>query len=228
MPDKKPKFKYAPSFQAFRESKPIVWLISLWEWPRQLIRRLYAWVIGWSEKKSAEKALAGLSFAESSFFPIPPDPLLIAMVTARPNKWVRLALICTLGSVLGGILGYIIGAGLFETVGRWVIDTYHLQTEFQNVGELFVQYTFWAVLLAGFTPIPYKLFSIAAGVFSINLPLFLLASLVGRGGRFFLVAFLMHHLGKRYKDKIEKYIDILGIAFVALVILGLVAVKYLL
>lgn len=201
-------------------------MVSLVGGARQHIRNLYGWVIGWAEKKQAEKALAGLSFAESSFFPIPPDPLLIAMVTARPHKWVRLASICTLASVAGGLLGYAIGAGLYETLGKWLIDAYSLSAEFTRVGELYNQYTILAVIIAGFTPIPYKLFSISAGVFSVSLPLFALASAVGRGGRFFLVAFLMHHLGRRYKDKIEKYIDILGIAFIVLVVLGVLALKY--
>lgn len=191
------------------------------------MRASYHWVISWAEKKQAEKALAGLSFAESSFFPIPPDPLLIAMVTAKPNKWLRFAIITTVASVMGGVFGYIIGAGLQETIGRLIIDAYHLQEEFITVGGLYAEYTFLAVIVAGFTPIPYKLFSIAAGVFAVNLPLFALASFVGRGGRFFLVAYLMHHFGKRYKDKIEKYIDTLGFVFIILIILGFIAVKFL-
>ncbi|PID32434.1 cytochrome B [Candidatus Saccharibacteria bacterium] len=193
-----------------------------------MIRRLYAWVISWSEKKQAERALAGLSFAESSFFPIPPDPLLIAMVTARPHKWVRLATIATAASIVGGIFGYFIGAALQETVGRWIIDTYGLQEQFLRVGELYNEYTVLAVVIAGFTPIPYKLFSITAGVFAVNLPLFVLASLIGRSGRFFLVGFLMHQFGKRYKDTIERYIDTLGFLFIILVVLGVMAVKYML
>ncbi len=149
------------------------------------------------------------------------------MVTAKPNKWLRFAIITTVASVIGGVFGYIIGAGLQETIGRLIIDTYHLQEEFITVGGLYAEYTFLAVIVAGFTPIPYKLFSIAAGVFAVNLPLFALASFVGRGGRFFLVAYLMHHFGKRYKDKIEKYIDTLGFVFIILIILGFIAVKFL-
>ena len=202
-------------------------LANLWQKPRQFMQKTYAWVISWSEKPQAEKALAALSAAESSFFPVPPDPLLIAMVTARPHKWRRLAVICTLASVVGGIVGYLIGAVLYETLGKWLVETYHLQDEFVRVGALYADYTVLAVIIAGFTPIPYKLFSISAGVFSVSLPLFVFASFIGRGGRFFLVAYLMHHLGKRYKDKIEKYIDILGFAFIALIIAGVVALKYL-
>lgn len=222
------KNQNAPDYDKFDDTKPGLKLLSFFNAPRRWIRSVYSWVISWAERPSAEKALGGLSFAESSFFPIPPDPLLIAMVTARPNKWVRLALITTAGSVVGGAFGYIIGAGLQDTVGNWIITTYHLQEEFANLAGIYAEYTFFAVLLAGFTPIPYKLFSIAAGVFAINFPLFVLASIFGRGGRFFLVSYLMHHFGKRYKDKIEKYIDILGFAFVFLVIIGIVAVQYLL
>ncbi len=218
----------APDYESLDDTRPILWLLNLFEKPRALIRRLYAWVISWSEKKQAERALAGLSFAESSFFPIPPDPLLIAMVTARPHKWVRLATIATAASIVGGIFGYFIGAALQETVGRWIIDTYGLQEQFLRVGELYNEYTVLAVVIAGFTPIPYKLFSITAGVFAVNLPLFVLASLIGRSGRFFLVGFLMHQFGKRYKDTIERYIDTLGFLFIILVVLGVMAVKYML
>lgn len=216
-----------PDYDKFESTKPAFKLIDILDGPRNIMRRMYNWVISWAEKPSAEKALGGLSFAESSFFPIPPDPLLIAMVTARPHKWVRLALITTISSVIGGIFGYIIGAGLHETVGKWIVETYHLQQEFTQVGQWYDEYTVLAVIIAGFTPIPYKLFSIAAGVFAVNLPLFILASIIGRGGRFVLVAFLMHHFGKRYKDTIAKYIDILGFAFIILLVLGVVAVKYL-
>jgi len=218
--------KIGPVFRRFIQTKPILFFLTLFSGTRRLIRRMYGWVIGWSQKPQAEKALGGIAVAESSFFPIPPDPLLIAMVLAKPQKYIRFALICTIGSVVGGIIGYAIGAGLFETVGKWLIDTYHLQAQFVTVGVWYENYAFWALLIAGFSPIPYKLFAIAAGVFYINLPLFILASIIGRGGRFFLVAILMHHFGKRFKDKIEKYIDILGIAFIVLIILGVWALQF--
>lgn len=216
----------APIYESFIQSKPLLLLMSFLNGPRQLIRRLYGWVIGWSEKKSAEKALAGIAFAESSFFPIPPDPLLIATVVARPKKYLRLALICTVASVLGGVLGYVIGAFLFETIGQWVIDTYHLQEKFIDLKQRYDQNAILAIFAAAFTPIPYKLITISAGVFSVNFIAFLIASIVGRGARFFAVAILMHHFGKRYKDKIEKYIDLLSLAFVALLVLGIMSVRY--
>jgi membrane protein YqaA with SNARE-associated domain len=122
-----------PRFQAFIESKPMLFVLSCIAWPRKIIRKLYGWVVGWAETKRAEQALAGIAFAESSFFPIPPDPLLIAMIMAKPASFLRHAAICTLASVFGGMLGYVIGLLLFSTVGAWIVDTYHLQ-EFVHIG----------------------------------------------------------------------------------------------
>lgn len=216
----------APRFQSYIKSKPILFVLSLIAWPRSIIRRLYGWVVGWAETKRAEQALAGIAFAESSFFPIPPDPLLIAMVMAKPVSFLRHAAICTLASVFGGMLGYLIGLMLFSTVGTWIIEAYSLQDEFVHIGTRYEENAFLTVFTAAFTPIPYKLITVAAGVFQINFIMFLLASLIGRGMRFFLVAFLTHHLGRRYKDSIEKYIDLLSIAFVILIIGGFLTLKY--
>ncbi len=219
--------RIGPAFKKFIQTKPVLWFLGLFGGTRRIIRRLYGWVIGWAEKPQAEKALGAIAVAESSFFPIPPDPLLITMVLARPQKYIRLALICTVGSVVGGVIGYLIGVGLFETVGQWIINTYNLQEEFISVGELYASNAFLALFAAAFTPIPYKIFTIAAGVFYINIPVFVLASILGRGGRFFLVAILMHHFGKRFKDKIEKYVDVLSLAFVVLIILGVLSIRFL-
>ena len=191
------------------------------------MRRAYYWVVGWAEKPQAEKALAGLSFAESSFFPIPPDPLLIAIVTARPKKWLRFATITTVASVLGGILGYIIGAAAISAVMPIIIQVGY-EDAYKSAVEWFANYGAFAVVVAGFTPIPYKIFTIAGGAAGMSIPLFLIGSIIGRGGRFYLVAFLMQHFGRRYKDKIEKYIDVLSIAFVLLLVLGFVLIKYIL
>lgn len=217
----------SPRFRAFIESKPILFTLSFIAWPRKVIRQLYRWVVGWAETKQAEQALGAISFAESSFFPIPPDPLLIAMVMAKPAKFLRYATVCTLSSVLGGIGGYAIGLLFFETMGRWIIDTYHLQEKFVYIGTRYDESAFLTVFTAAFTPIPYKLITVAAGVFQINFFMFVVASIIGRGMRFYLVAFLMHKLGGRYKDSIEKYIDVLSIAFVALLVLGFLSLKYL-
>ena len=218
--------KNAPDYEEFQETKPGLKLLDILALPRHWIRRTYAWVVGWAEKPQAEKALGGLSFAESSFFPIPPDPLLIAMVTARPKKWFRLATITTISSVVGGSFGYLLGMLAIAAVMPIIVQVGY-EDAYYSATEWFKNYSALAVIVAGFTPIPYKIFTIAGGAALMSFPLFLIGSIIGRGGRFYLVAFLMHHLGKRYKDKIEKYIDILGIAFVVLLVLGFVAIKYL-
>lgn len=219
--------KNAPDFNEFEQTKPDFILLEWLAAPRRWMRRAYYWVVGWAEKPQAEKALAGLSFAESSFFPIPPDPLLIAIVTARPKKWLRFATITTVASVLGGILGYIIGAAAISAVMPIIIQVGY-EDAYKSAVEWFANYGAFAVVVAGFTPIPYKIFTIAGGAAGMSIPLFLIGSIIGRGGRFYLVAFLMQHFGRRYKDKIEKYIDVLGIAFVLLLVLGFVLIKYIL
>jgi membrane protein YqaA with SNARE-associated domain len=216
-----------PRYQKFIESKPVLLLLSIFEWPRKQIRKLYHWVVGWSETKNADRALGAIAFAESSVFPVPPDPLLIATTVAQPKKYLRLAAICTLASIAGGILGYAIGVGLFESVGQWVITTYHLEETFVEIGQRYDANAFLTIFTAAFTPVPYKLITISAGVFSVNFFVFVLASVIGRGLRFFTVATLMRYFGKRYKDTIEKYIDLLSLAFVALLVLGVMAIKYL-
>lgn len=216
----------APDYDEFESTKLSYRLIDLLDGPRNFMRKLYAWVISWAEKPSAEKALGGLSFAESSFFPIPPDPLLIALVIAKPNKWLRLATITTIASVAGGVFGYLIGWIAIGAVMPVIISAGYEDAYYKAV-DWFATYGAIAVVVAGFTPVPYKIFTIAGGAAQMFFPVFLIGSIIGRGGRFFLVAFLMHHFGQRYKDKIEKYIDILGFAFIALVILGIVAIKYL-
>lgn len=215
----------APDYDSFDDTKPGLRLLDWLASPRRWIRNMYRWVVSWAEKPQAEKALAGLSFAESSFFPIPPDPLLIAMVTARPKKWLRLATITTLASVAGGMLGYLIGFLAIVAVMPIIISVGYEDAYYSAV-EWFARYGALAVIVAGFTPIPYKVFTIAGGAANMFLPLFIIGSFIGRGGRFYLVAFLMHHLGRRYKDKIEKYIDILGFAFIALLVMGFVVIRY--
>lgn len=218
----------SPRFGAFVESKPVLFVLSLFGLPSRIIRKLYRWVVGWAGSKRAEQALFGISFAESSFFPIPPDPLLIAMTTVHPKKYIRFALVCTGASVLGGLFGYFIGVALFETVGTWLVSAYHLEAQFKIIGDRYAENAFLTIFTAAFTPIPFKLITIAAGVFRVNLFVFLVAAIIGRGARFFLVAFLMHHFGQRYKDTIEKYVDVLSVAFVALLVAGFMVFKYLL
>ncbi len=170
---------------------------------------LYERVMRWSAHRHAPRYLTGLSFAESSFFPIPPDVMLAPMALANPNKAWSYAFITTLASVLGGLFGYLIGYFLIDVVEPLIRDAGYWDA-YQRVHVWFHDWGFWAVFLAGFSPIPYKLFTIAAGVISMSLPAFLLASLVGRAGRFYLVAGLMVWGGARMERTLRTYIDRIG------------------
>ena len=160
-----------------------------------------------------------ISFAESSFFPIPPDPVLINQTFVHPKKWRRLATLTLIASVLGGILGYLIGWVLFSTVGQAIVDFYDAQDAFDHLGEVFRDYGLVTIFVAAITPIPYKLFTIAAGAFSLNIFVFVLASILGRASRFYAVAWIANILGEKYQDRIRKYVDAFSLAIVALVIL---------
>ncbi len=192
-----------------------------------LLRKLYDWVLSWANKKHASKALFGLAFAESSFFPIPPDVLQIALSVSKPKKSFVFALISSIGSVLGGIFGYFIGFFLFDSVGKLIIDTLGFQAQFAAVGNLYKSYAFLAILTAAFTPIPYKVFTIAAGFWQVGLFPLIAASIIGRSARFFLVATLFYFFGPKIKDFIDKYFNWLTIIFIVLLIGGFVAIKYL-
>ena len=212
--------KYRPNFEAFKNSSPILVILSLFKVPRKWIKSLYGWVVKWSGHKNAQSALAGISFAESSFFPLPPDPLLMAMVFAKPKKWLKYAAITLVASVLGGLFGYLIGSVFFDSIGDWLLSTLHLEEGFKDVENLYLQYSFWIVFVSAISPIPYKIFTIAAGVFKVNLIGFLIASIIGRGLRFFAVAGLASFLGHKYKDKIEQYIDLVSLGLVVLLVLA--------
>lgn len=192
----------------------------------RLLRRTYDWVLHWSTTRYALPALAILSFAESSFFPIPPDVLLIAMVVAVPMKAFRYAAVCSVASVLGGMFGYLLGWQFMEAVGTPIVNFYHLQAQWDKIGGWYEEYNAWAVGAAGFTPLPYKVFTLAAGAFQINFPVFVLASLVSRSARFFIVAGLIWKYGAPIKIFIEKYFNILSIVFIVLLFAGFVLVKY--
>lgn len=200
-------------------------LISLLLQPSKLMRRMYNWTLHWSKTRNAKFALFGLSFAESSFFPIPPDVLLIAMTVAHRYKWWLFASIATLGSVLGGLLGYYIGFALFETIGKPILDIYHLQSKFEDVAALYSQNAFLAIFTAAFTPIPFKVFTIAGGVFQIPLASLIIGSLFGRAGRFFAVALALRIFGDKISRAIEKYFDILSLVFMALLIGGFLLLR---
>ncbi len=193
-----------------------------------MLRRLYDWVLYWAETPYGTWALFLLAFCESSFFPIPPDILLIALAVAVPKKSLKYALICSVGSVLGGCFGYLIGWQFMASIGSPIVDFYGLGAKVEYIGALYNKYDAWAVGIAGFTPIPYKVFTIAAGVFKINFSVFVLTSLVSRSARFFIVGGLIYIFGPKIQGFIDKYFNILAVAFTVLLVLGFVVIKYLL
>jgi len=186
----------------------------------KIFRRLYDWVLSWAQTPYGVPALGLLAFAEASFFPVPPDVLLMALALAKPRKSYRFALVATIGSIAGGALGYMIGWGLWDVVGPYFYQYVPGVTVegFGQVGRLFDLYGFWIIFAAGFTPIPYKIFTISAGVFSVNFPLFMVASLVGRSLRFFLVAMLFYYFGRPARQFIEKYFNLLSILLLIVMI----------
>lgn len=192
-----------------------------------IVRRLYDWVLHWAETPYGAPALAALSFAESSFFPVPPDVLLIALGISKPKRAFFYAFICALASVAGGILGYFIGAALWEGLAPFFFAYIPGFTPevFAKVETLYREWGFVAVLIAGFTPIPYKVFSISSGVLGMGLPLFVLASAISRSTRFFVVSTLIYFFGEPIKKLIDKYFNLLSILFVVLLVGGFVAVK---
>ncbi|BBO91650.1 YqaA family protein [Desulfosarcina ovata] len=192
-----------------------------------MVRRLYDWVLHWASTPYGSWAIFGLAFAESSFFPIPPDVLLIAMCVARPERSFRYALVCALGSILGGCLGYLIGWQFMASVGARIVDFYGLTDKVAYIGDLYNTYDAWAVGIAGFTPIPYKVFTIAAGMFKINFTVFILASMASRSARFFLVGGLIYVFGPRIQRFIDRYFDLLAVTFTVLLVGSFVVLKYL-
>ncbi len=193
----------------------------------QWIRRLKAWVEAFAERPGAGWALFLIAFAESSFFPIPPDVLLIGLAVAVPAKSFRYALVCSAGSILGGMLGYLIGLEFYEILGHKIIEFYNLTEQYEAVLILYERNAFAAIAVAGFTPIPYKVFTIAAGAFRVSFPTLVYASALSRPARFFLVAALFFFFGSRIKPFIDKYFELITVAFVVLLVLGFVVVKYL-
>lgn len=191
----------------------------------QLFGPLYDRCIAWAGHRHAERYMAVLSAAESVVFPVPPDVMLAPMTLARPNHWFRYALVCTLASVLGGLLGYVLGHFALEAVWPW-IEAAGKAATFDEIQTLFERYGFWIVFVAGFTPIPYKIFTIASGAASIGLLPFVLGSMVGRGGRFFLVTGLLAWRGKQVESVLRRYVEGLGWAVVALALIGLLWLEF--
>jgi membrane protein YqaA with SNARE-associated domain len=191
-----------------------------------LLRRLYDWVLSFADKPHGPWALFLVAFAESSFFPIPPDVLLIALAVGKPARSVVCAGVSTLGSILGAVLGYLIGLQFYEFAGHPIIQFYGVEQRYLQVQALYQHYDALAVAIAGFTPIPYKVFTIAAGAFHINFATFMLASILSRGARFFLVGGLIWWLGPGIQRFIDRYFNLLTILFVLLLAGGFVIMKY--
>jgi len=190
----------------------------------KLFSSLYARAMQWARHPRAPWYLGGLSFAESSFFPVPPDVMLAPMSLARPDRAWWFALITTLASVAGGIAGYCIGLWAFDFIEPLLHDLGYYE-KYLEVRGWFDDWGFWAIFIAGFSPIPYKIFTITAGVISMSFIPFVIASLIGRGGRFSLVAALMAWGGKPMEEKLHKYMDVIGWSIVAVVIVAVIVVK---
>lgn len=191
------------------------------------IRRLFERVMVLAAGRNALRALAIVSFSEASFFPVPPDPVLAAIALAQRHKaWIA-ALVCTLASVAGGLLGYAIGAFLYETVGQWLISIYHLEEGFAAFQRGFDEWGGWIIVAKGLTPIPFKLVTIASGIARLDLLTFVVACAITRGARFFLVAALFYLFGPQARVLIDRYFTAVMVGGTALVILGFVAVIYL-
>jgi membrane protein YqaA with SNARE-associated domain len=183
----------------------------------RLFGPLYDRVLAWSRHRHAERYLGAMSFAESSFFPIPVDVMLAPMTLADRTKWIRFATIATVFSVLGGLGGYLIGWGMFEAIEPWLRDS-HYWDAYLTARSWFDDYGVWVVFVAGFSPIPYKVFTIAAGVAALSLPGFFVGSLIGRAARFFLVAGLVRAGGQRFEDTLAKHVERIGWATVAVTV----------
>jgi membrane protein YqaA with SNARE-associated domain len=192
------------------------------------IRRLYNWTVSWADKPGGTYALFWISFAESSFFPIPPDILLIALCFGARHKWVKYAFVCTLGSVLGGIAGWLIGWGFAEAVAKPLLGIFDPSGATQGKIEgWYAEYGFVGILIAAITPIPYKVFTIFSGMANYSLPLLIGASILGRGFRFFVVSAIIRAFGARVKPFIDKKLEWCFIAGSILLIGGFVAIKFL-
>ena len=191
----------------------------------KIFRKLYNWTLDKSSRKEAPWFLSIVSFAESSFFPIPPDIILIPMVLAKRAKAFIYASLCTLSSVVGGILGYLIGLLLFNSIGIFLVNFYHLDESLNEFKNYYNTYGAWIVIIAGFTPFPFKVITISSGLFQLNFFIFIICSLISRGARFYLVTGLLYLFGEKIKLLIDKYFNILTILFFILLIGSILIIK---
>jgi len=201
-------------------------MLHLLNLPRRWLRATYDWTIRWAESPQALAALGFIAVIESSVFPIPPDVLLIAIVAAQPQWWLRAAIICTVGSLIGAGIGYLIGAAAMATIGQPIVDFYGAQSHWDRVVELFQgEWGAWVMVAAAFTPIPFKVATIAAGATTMPVVPFLLASVLGRAGRFFLVAGILRVFGQPVRHFLEKHFDLAALAFFVLLVGGFVVIR---
>lgn len=192
-----------------------------------MLRRMYDWCVAAAYKPFATWIMGVVSFVESSFFPVPPDVMLIPMSLARPDRAYYYAFICTWTSVAGGVLGYAIGALLYDSVGQWLISLYGYGEKVDAFRQAYAEYGMWIILLKGLTPIPYKIVTITSGFAGYNLLLFILFSVIARAGRFFLLAFLLHRYGDRARHVIEERLGFWVTLAAIGMVLGVVAAMYL-
>lgn len=192
-----------------------------------MLKKTYTWMMDKAAHDHAPAWLAALSFAESSFFPVPPDIMLIPMILAKPQAWFRLATLCTLASVVGGFLGYAIGAFAMDTIGHWLLTTLGLVQKFESLKPWIDQYGVWLILIKGMTPIPYKLITITAGAFHFNLMTFAFASVIARGMRFYVLALLLWRFGPPIRTFIETRLVLVTTGIAVLLVGGFMALKLL-
>jgi membrane protein YqaA with SNARE-associated domain len=191
-----------------------------------MLRKLYDKIIALSESRHALPVLAAVSFAESSFFPIPPDVVLVPMALAQPHKARLYALVCTIASVLGGLVGYAIGALLYDTVGQWLISVYGYGEGVEAFRAAYAKWGAWIILIKGMTPIPYKIVTIASGFAGYNLFWFFVLSIITRGARFFLEAELLRYYGEPIRGFVEKRLTLVTTGFLAVLVGGFLIAKY--
>ena len=192
-----------------------------------MLRQVYDWCIGAAGKPHAAWIMGAMSFAESSFFPVPPDVMLIPMALARPDKAWFYATLCTATSVAGGLVGYLIGALLYDSVGHWLIQIYGYGDKFELFRQAYAQWGVWIILIKGVTPIPYKLVTITSGFAGVNIVLFVLCSIAARGVRFYLTAFLLSRYGPRAREIIEQRLTLWFTLSVGVLAVGVVGAIYL-
>ncbi len=192
------------------------------------LRRLYLWTMRQAQGKHAWRSLAAVSFAESSFFPIPPDVMLLPMMLADRKRVFLLAGLCTVASVLGGIVGYAIGMFLFDSIGNWLVSLYGYEAKMEALRHQYAEYGAWIILIKGATPIPYKLITIASGIFHYPFAMFVLLSVITRAARFYMLAVLIHLFGEPIRNFVEKRLEWVMMGVAVAVVAGFVIAHYLL